>query len=166
MMSLGMAADWKSVLSFNAHFLLACENQQMSFVKWSVIKAWHEHHLESMHMQAVKPGGGGANSNNNNNNGGAGAGAGNGDGDSGLKKNKKKKDNPNFMPDVFIHDKHLCFRFQRGMCEHKENHPIGTTTLVDTCSLCLYKDHSLNMDHGSKDCPMCDMNFSKQGGAE
>jgi hypothetical protein len=143
LMSFAMASEWSAVLAFNAQFLHACENQQVSFRNWAAVKGWHDRHLDSVRLHHANsrkipknPKGDGSSNNN----------AADEFGD-------KRKKGPNFVPEAFLRSKHLCLKFQRGTCDETGNHQFGKVELVHACGLCLHKDRGLFSDHGMKSCP-------------
>ena len=139
LLSFAMNSDWKSVLAFNGQFLHACENHQVSFADWKVVKAWLDRHLEAGRLRST-----------------------------GDKKNTgevdadvEKKKNPNFVPESFARKHNLCLKFQSGRCDKEGHHQVGKTTLQHVCSLCLLKERGVVTDHGAKECPKKEKYTSK-----
>jgi hypothetical protein len=148
-MTYALVSDWKHLLAFNAQFFKSCENHAMSFARWDPMQSWHTRHLESIRLSGMKrpeknPASGG--------------------GGSGAPKNPKKnpsdnagdgekgnaKKNP--VSNHWLRSKRLCLKFQKDTCDHHNDHPMGATTVIHACGLCLFKDNALVKDHGLCNC--------------
>jgi hypothetical protein len=155
LMNFAAVTDWSNVLGLNQQFTKSCEHHQMSYANWDLIHRWHERHFNSLRVLGGARGRGGQ--------GNAGGGNNNNNGNNNNRNTEGDSRDPNFVPESFTRTQKMCFKYQKGQCDEKDNHVVGKTTLVHACALCAYKKRGTVPEHGSHNCPKRESNPKKKG---
>jgi hypothetical protein len=129
LMNLASMTEWSNILGFNQQLVKSCEHHQMSFANWDSLHRWHDRHLSSLRLFSASRSLGGRDNHND------------------------EPRDPNFVPESFIKGQKLCFKFNKGQCDEKDNHVVGKITLVHACALCAFKKRGTVPDHGTHNCP-------------
>jgi hypothetical protein len=134
----GMKTPMKSILNFNAVLFRAIENRALSWDNWDKIEQFHTRHLSSLTVAAAtgsvaKPDAGEAQT------------------DHTIKASKRVE---NEALRKAMTAQHICFRFNRGKCDHEEDHDSNGNglTLLHACGLCSKENRGIVKTHGGQEC--------------
>ena len=134
----GMKTPMKSILNFNAVLFRAIENRGLSWDNWDKIEQFHTRHLSSLTVAAAtgsvaKPDAGEAQT------------------DHTIKASKRVE---NEALRKAMTAQHICFRFNRGKCDHEDDHDSNGNglTLLHACGLCSKENRGIVKTHGAQEC--------------
>ena len=120
-------SGFERMLEFHAAILRGIENGLLSWSDWSVLKDYHNRHLDSVRLLQVAP-----------------------------QDQKPKKLKDNFVPPEYMTLHSICYGFQDGRCTEEGQHiREGTNeTVLHICGLCHLKSQKNEPSHGYKTCPL------------
>ena len=138
LMVLATSMPWESVLTFNAAFFRALEQNTVDWSSWDRIQAWHDRHITSLKMRQAS----GPDSTNPS-----------------KKQDTRSMDDRRMLEGVpysFMKEQMICIKFQSQVCDHPGPHQLATApgiTVVHICAVCMFNKKGSNPDHCSKTCP-------------
>ena len=138
----GMKTQMKSILNFNAVLFRAIENRSLSWDNWEKIELFHTRHLSSLTVAAAssrtefvddQQQSSGQNNTNPN--------------------DKKVEGAENKKLRLHTTSHHFCFKFNKGQCEHEDDHDLNHgVTVIHACGKCSLFNRGVVKTHGSHEC--------------
>ena len=142
MANYGMKTPMRSILNFNAVLFRAIENRALSWDNWEKIEQFHTRHLSSLTVAAVTASVGSP-------------AVGETPAVIDTSATKGKRAESEALRKAMV-AQHICFKFNRGKCEHEEDHDTNGNglTLLHACGKCSKDNRGVVKTHGAQECKL------------